>query len=250
MMTAQTHQCFGRFWLFLFLLCQGAAAFAQEPERILNAAYINFPPIAYTDASGQAAGEIIDLTNSLAKACGLRLQWRELPANRVRHHLRSGEVDMWPASRASSTLDGFVIETNPLDITVQLRAYYLNDLPEPATAATLQDRKLILIRGYTYRDQLERWLEGNNHAPLVAPDHVAALELLRRGRGDVLISFSHPVEQIVENDPLPELNSELLDEWQLTLLISRRTEGAESIVEALNATIADHHRTREKARKY
>ena len=224
-------------WLGLLAISFVAQAWAAEP-RELNAAYIHFPPVAYTSVEGLPSGDIIQLAEQLAAELNLKLIWREYPINRIHHLLKTGEVDLWPSSKGVPALSSFTFESEPLLLRVKLSAYYRPDLFGEFHPDDLRSAQLILIRGYTYRDQLKAILADNPRSPIIAPNHSAALKLLNRGRGDLLISFAQPVFETLKGQPSPPLRAHVIDEWPLAFLVSRKTQGAVDLVEQLNDAYA------------
>lgn len=220
-----------------FILASGLLsiqAVADDAPRDLRAAYIDFPPLAYTDDQGNPAGDIIRLSEELAASSGLRLIWQKIPVNRIHRNLRNGDIDLWPTSGSLPALQGYTLETQPLDISIRLCAYSRAPTPALEHLAQLVDRQLILIRGYTYRGELDQVLAKTSKPPVVAPNHIAALELLNRGRGDYLIHFSHPMDEALAEYPVSGLRCDLLATWPLALVVSQQTRDAQGIVDALN----------------
>ncbi|SDR76057.1 polar amino acid transport system substrate-binding protein [Halopseudomonas sabulinigri] len=208
---------------------------AEEALPVLNAGYISFPPIAYMDENGQAHGSIIELTNQLAADSGYRINWINYPINRIYHSLRSGDIDFWPGSPNVPALKDFTLSSQPLGISVRLCAFSLAGSQTITRAEQLRDKQLVLIRGYTYRDQLNTLFQENPHQPIVAPNHPAALELLQRGRGDYLISYGHPMQEAMKDYPLQGADCDTLDEWPLVYVVSRRNPQAQQLADTLDA---------------
>lgn len=208
-------------------------AMADTAPRVLNAAYLNFPPLAYTDHQGNPAGEMIELSNRIAAEAGVSLIWKEYPINRIYRNLGTGEIDFWPGSQAVPALSDTTLETGPLDVTIKLCAYAREGTPMVSSTLELGDARLILIRGYTYRDQLDYLFENSSSMPIVAPNHIAALQLLEKDRGDYLIHFAQPFEEALKVYPVANLHCNLLHEWPLALVISRQTPQARELVESL-----------------
>lgn len=217
------------------LLAWPFSAHAHEPLPILNAGYINFPPIAYTDEDGKAQGSIIELTNQLAADNGYRVNWINYPINRIYHTLKSGDIDFWPGSPNVPALKDFTLSSKPFGISVKLCAFSLENSKTITAIDQLGDKQLVLIRGYTYRDQLKTIFENNPHQPIVAPNHPAAMDLLRRGRGEYLISYGHPMQEAMKNYPLQDAHCDTLDEWPLVYVISRRNPNAQLIADTFDA---------------
>tara|TARA_R110000764_G_scaffold8822_1_gene29096 strand:- start:504 stop:1292 length:789 start_codon:yes stop_codon:yes gene_type:complete len=210
-------------------------AHAEDSLPVLNAGYISFPPIAYMDENGRAHGSIIELTNQLAADSGYRINWVNYPINRIYLSLRNGDIDFWPGSPNVPALRDFTLSSQPLGISVRLCAFSLAGSQTITSAEQLSDKQLVLIRGYTYRDQLDKLFQENPHQPIVAPNHPAALELLQRGRGDYLISYGHPMQEAMKDYPLQGAHCDTLDEWPLVFVVSRRNPHAQQLADALDA---------------
>lgn len=208
------------------LIC---ASLQADPLPVLRAAYIEFPPMAWTDEQGKPAGYIIDLSNRLAADSGVQLEWISYPLTRIRRALQQGQIDMWPGSAQVPAMRDYTLETRPLDLSVKLCAYHLSDTPAVADISGLRDQRLILIRGYTYRDQLDPILGVGRTTHMRAPEHQAALELLLRNRGDYLITFNQPLEDALKQKPVDDLRCSKLDEWPVAYIFSRKTAGAEQL---------------------
>ena len=207
----------------------------QSDLPVLTAGYIQFPPLAYTDEQGQAQGRIIELTNELAAASGFRVEWKRYPINRIYHYLETGDIDLWPGSPGVPALSRFTVESSALDINVKLCAFALEGTPKVSSLQDLSRHDLVLIRGYTYREQLNRVIAENHSYPIVAPDHIAAMELLLRGRAQYLISYGHPMQRAMRHYPLQGTRCDQLDEWPLVYVISRRNPDALQLAETLDS---------------
>ncbi len=84
--------------LIVFLSASAAAA---EPQT-LRAAYVNLPPLGYTDESGQPRGFVVDSFNEAARREGLRLIWQlggDVKSNN--NALQQGTLDVIPTGTDS-----------------------------------------------------------------------------------------------------------------------------------------------------
>ena len=95
----------------------------------------------------------------------------------------------------------------------------------------IRGKRLILIRGYTYRTN---WTGFANPAMLWSPLSRSALRLLALGRGDYLLDFGRPLEEAAKTVKVEGLQRSLLDEWPLALVVSRSLEDAEEVMERLD----------------
>ena len=221
--------------ILFFILGYPTSVSAEEPLPLLNAAYLTFPPMAYTDEQGNARGSIIELTNELAADSGYRIHWINYPINRIYRSLSNGNIALWPGSQHVPALADFTLESKPLDYNVKLCAFSFSGSTPLTSTEDLIDKQLVLIRGYTYRGQLKAVFDRAAHQPIVAPDHTAAMQLLATGRAEYLISYGHPMQESLANYPLQQTHCDKLGEWPLVFVVSRRNPDAQQIADNLDA---------------
>ncbi len=224
------------FGVFISLVCVFAAGHlrAEEPLRTLNAAFLAYPPMAYVDDHGEAAGSVIELTNRVAAESGVQINWKIYPIRRIYKGLRTGEIDFWPGSQAVPALSEFTRETGSIGMDVTLCAFSLGNTPPIIDPQDLREHRLILIRGYTYRAQLDQIFAESAYRPIVTPDHAAALQLLQMGRADYLISYNDPVGEVLKTNPETGARCDVLDSWPLVYVVSSRIPEAQRVLDALN----------------
>lgn len=201
--------------------------------RTLNAAFLHYPPLAYLDENGEAAGRVIDMTNRIAAQSALKLDWKIYPIKRIYKGLQNGEIDIWPGSQAIPALRDTTLETPSIGIEITLCAFSLEGTPPLDTLEDLSRSQLVLIRGFTYRAQLDGILQQSVRRPIVAPDHSAAMQLLEKGRADYLISYNDPIERALLEYPQPGSKCEVIDRWPLVYVISRQATDARDIASKL-----------------
>ena len=205
-----------------------------ESTRVLRGGYIDFPPLSYTDASGQAAGEGIELTNRIAREAGFEVTWQEYPLGRIYHSFRHNLIDLWPGSSGVPPIQPYTLETpNAPGMRIRLYAYHLETTPAIEAMEQIRGKRLILVRGYTYLNKLDR-IRQSSEDVVVAPNHRSALRLLALGRGDYLLDFGRPLEEAAKTVKVEGLQRSLLDEWPLALVVSRSLEDAEEVMERLD----------------
>lgn len=222
-----------RISLGLLLTLYTSFVHAAEPVRTLNAAFLNFPPMAYFDENGEPAGSVIELTNRVAAQSGLRINWVSYPIRRIYHSLTTGKIDFWPGSQAIPALRDATLETPSIGLDITLCAFSLGATPAIESVQDLARKDLVLIRGYTYRAQLDDIFEKNKRRPIVAPDHVAAMQLLQKGRADYLISYADPIKKALLHYPQADSKCDVLDTWPLVYVVSKNIPDADGIAAAL-----------------
>lgn len=189
--------------LFLVLL---AALFtspvlgSEDSRRVLKVGYVEFPPFEYRDENGNPAGEFIELTRKVADEAGYDLRFIYVPISRVYFYLQRGAVDMFPGLTNIHLLQGSIIESSIRPVQVQLSAWSRQSTPAPAQFSDFQNKVLILIAGYSYGGLIDVLREDPSIRLTEAPSHGAAINMLRRGRGDYLLDYKQPVEEVLKGD--------------------------------------------------
>lgn len=222
----------------LVLIGQLWAAEAQRP--VLKGAYIEFPPLTYTNGQGEPAGPYTEATNRLANEAGYEIEWRSLPIDRIYLYLREGKLDLWLGSRGVPTLSEWTLEPDFSFREIRLRAYHMETTEPVSGIPDLQGKHLIMIRGYTYMDRLEDVIEAAGTRVDKASTHRAGLRMLKAGRGDYLLDFGAPVTQALEKLPLPAITHSPLTGWNTTLVFSRQTDDVDAIVRDFESAWSDN----------
>ena len=221
--------------LMALMLIIGTQAAAETPTPTLKGAYIEFPPLSYTNDSGKPAGSYIKRVNELAERAGYRIRWQSLPIDRIYLYLREGDIDFWLGSSGVPELADWTREPDFTFPPIRLKAYFTDDTPAIAGKDDLRGESLILIRGYTYLDRLAPVTDAPRTGVGKAPDHKAGLRMLKARRGDYLLDFQKPVENALEKEPLPAINEHLLMQWDTGLVFSRQTDNLDRIIRDFEA---------------
>lgn len=214
----------------MMLLIAPAWAGDEGQRPVLKGAYIEFPPLTYTDEQGKPAGPYVEATNSLARDAGYRIKWRSLPIDRIYLYLREGKLDLWLGSQGVPTLSDWTLEPDFSFRGIHLQAYHLRSTEPVSDIMDLRGSHLIQIRGYTYMNRLEPVMEAEETRVDQASTHQAALHMLKAGRGDYLLDFEAPVTRTLEKIPSPEITHSPITSWGTTLVFSRKTADVERII--------------------
>ncbi len=189
----------------LVSLCLAGAVQAQSARDTLRVGYVDVPPLAYQGADGRAEGVFIELTRRVAEEAGYELDFQYLPVSRVYFYLRTGGIDIWPGVTDVPALQNEVLESFVSPLPFQLSAWGMDNAPPVFHFNDLNGRTLILISGYTYGG-LAAALESTPGIKVTeAPNHEAAVAMLRRGRGDYLLDYQDPVRAVLGEFPLDSI---------------------------------------------
>ncbi|WP_091999147.1 substrate-binding periplasmic protein [Marinobacter pelagius] len=187
-------------WVTMALLAIAASSSVAEPtgdRRVLTIAYNEFPPFAHHTESGEASGEIIEVTRKVVEEAGYEPEFLFLPISRIYLYLKNGTVDAWPGLTNIPQLEGEVLESWAQPLTVQLSAWYLEGNPPLNHFDDLQGKTVIVIGGYTYAGMIQWLRESGQILVTEAPNHRAAIDMLKRRRGDYVLDYRAPVREIL-----------------------------------------------------
>ncbi|EBA01290.1 substrate-binding periplasmic protein [Marinobacter sp. ELB17] len=174
-----------------------ALADPTQTRQILQVGYMEFPPFTYQNSRGQAAGEFIDITRKVVLEAGYTTEFVFLPPSRLLLHLRNGTVDLAPSLSGTPLLVYETLESWVSPVTLELHAWHLNTTETLKTFDQIKHKRVIVISGYNYGG-LMSWMEKQSDIALTeAPGHRAAIEMLKRNRGDYLLDYHKPVQELL-----------------------------------------------------
>jgi polar amino acid transport system substrate-binding protein len=217
---------------------------AQEPDPsplpLLKAAYLDFPPLTYTDENGQPAGSYVSLTERAARSAGYRVEWTELPVGRIFLQLERGELDLWPGVAGVPRIQPFTEETAARIGNLTQAAVSFRDAPQKCTFTDLAGKRLILVAGYTYLGTLDALKKDGVTDFSYAPNHQAGLGMLERDRGDYFLDYIEPLSVALEQSPVKNLKWCELMKSRLSIVVSRKTLNHRAIIDRLNAGLEEN----------
>jgi polar amino acid transport system substrate-binding protein len=185
-------------WLLGFALASPMALADPAPDRqILQVGYTEFPPFTAQNSRGQATGEFIDITRKVIMEAGYASEFVFLPPSRMLLHLRNGKLDLAPTLNGTPLLMYETLESWVSPVTVELHAWHLNTTETLKTFDQVKNKRLIVISGYNYGG-LMLWMEKQSDIDLTeAPNHRAAIDMLKRNRGDYVLDYFKPVQELL-----------------------------------------------------
>lgn len=209
---------------------------SREAKPLIQVGFYEFPPYSYSDSQGRPQGAILRLTRRLLEHAGYPYELRTYPGARLYSGLQDGSVHIWPGAPGKPELAGHTLETRTQLGEIVLNLYFRRDTLLPRIPEDLKGRGIILISGYSY------WQQSNAliNDPALAMhqhrtgSHRAALEMLRRRRGDFLLDYQSPVEQARRRLGMEELPYLQLQHIPLKLIVSRHAPDAKALRNALD----------------
>lgn len=226
-------------WLIAALFCLHASASGKptladrlpRPLPALSVGYYEFPPYTYTAPDGTTRGSGAEIVRRILLKAGYRAEFRSLPSARLYLGLQDGSVQLWAGAPGKAELADSTLECERVLGHVDLNLYRLPSHPSPPLPQGLAGKRVILISGYSYWKPITDLLEDpqlklEQHR---TSTHVAALQMLERGRGDYLIDYQTPVEQARRELQMAPLAFDRLYSVPTKLIVSRRAPDAEAL---------------------
>lgn len=221
--------------LSIGLLC--TLTLSAEPQPTVTVGYYEFPPLSYTDANGKPQGSGIKLAESMLTELGYNIVFKGLPSARLYAQLIAGEVDLWPGSLGKQELAGHVLESSIYISEATLALFYHPLTPAPQLPDGLQNKKIILISGYSYWPPVTEWLADPklNITTVRTSKHEAATAMLLRNRGDYLLNYITPMQEAQQQLGMTEIKLPYvsINSMPLTFIISKKSPYASQLLKGL-----------------
>lgn len=222
---------------YLILLVFGLSGFCHAQQPVVVVGYYDFPPSVSTSPEGRAEGPLVDLLTRLLQRAGYAAEFRGLPIARLYNDMREGRVDLWAGAPAKPELAGYVLESDRPLSEVRLNLYYRPDTPPPNVRDELGGKVVIMLSGYSYWPRTRELLfDPTRKVQELRTNHRAsALALLLRKRGDYLLDYQLPMEKTIRDAGLSPLPHVTLEALPIRLIVSRKSDNAEVLLQRLDA---------------
>lgn len=185
------------------------------------------------DADGQLKNPLLKLAGALFNEAGVEWQSRALPAKRLFKYLREGVVPFSMLVRASSLESCCLFSGRPVAST-ELRIFRQQAVQPVKTKEDLAGKRVILIRGYSYGG-LGKYLRDPQNLVEVqeAASHTEAFLLFERGRGDYLIDYQGPAEEVLSEQAIADVVYDTYSRLDVFLVLSRSYPDASGVLNKL-----------------
>lgn len=210
-----------------------AQADAEAPVRI---GFLEFPPFSYLDAQQKPQGSMLAFARRLTEQAGLSAELTPYPPARLYHNLATGSTELTLGATGNPAISEHVLTGKEVIGWIDLRLYYPAGQAAPQLPHDLQGKRLLLIHGFTYWAPQARQLLDDAGLQLrlsKAHTHVAAIELLQRGRSDYLLDYQPPIEEALAQSGGGKLQGLTLHSLPVSLLLSRHSPRAEALLARL-----------------
>lgn len=222
-----------RYSVLLLALFSG---FCRADLPVVTVGYYDFPPSIYTTHEGRTAGPLFDLLTRMLQRGGYTPEFRAMPIARLYNELREGRVDLWAGAPGKEELKGHVLESDRPLAQVRLNLYYRSDTPAPKVPDDLAGKVMIMLSGYSYWPRTRDLLLDPAREIIQLRTHhrEAALELLRRQRGDYLLDYQLPIDQVLKRTGQPPLPYVTVESLPIRLIVSRKSYDAPLLLQKMD----------------
>lgn len=223
--------------LLTCLLCQGVAyaeTHGAASGPLITMGYIEFPPVFFTNFSGEPEGLLIDLARQVIPKAGYRWRHRSLPAKRMAQEIADGKLDLWIGLSTLPEFEGTTLVGDPVVATIQLNAYWLGDKPPIKAKEDLNGKRIITMHGYSYGGWIQ-YIQDAAHQIVEcrAYDHRQAVDMLRLGRCDYLLNYSGPMKDELARAPIAALQLQSISALEARFVVSRKSKYADHLLNSL-----------------
>lgn len=224
-----------------FVLTSSLSAFANDansPEFIYG-----YPDVSVwttrRNADGQLKNPLLNLADTLFEQAGIPFKAKPYPAKRLFSYLKEGVIPFSMLVRASSLEECCLFSSKPVTST-ELRIYRRSQSPMIRTQEDLAGKHVIMIRGYSY-GSLGKYLRAReNQVQIIdAAGHETAFQLLERNRGNYIIDYQGPAEEMLFDNPIADIAFDSFKRLDVYLVVSRDYPNAAELMNHLETQIAN-----------
>jgi len=220
------------FVLLCMFLCNLAQAIA--PVKV---GYVEFPPLFSTSNDGSAQGELVDLLDKVLNRAGYQYVVSPYPPKRLFRYLNRGKIDLWLGLDNKEIIRERVLVGQSTVSELHLFAYSLPSAPQVIDFSSLNNKSVIVIRGYGYGGRMEYIKDPSNNITYIeTPNHDSGLNLLKIGRADYFLDYQAPINVALRCIFFEQLNSTKLASFPIRFIVSNRSEAHTKLLKALETS--------------
>lgn len=190
------------------------------------------------DDHGLPANPLLKLAKVLFEEAGLPWKAQAFPAARMFSQLKGGQANFAMLVKAPALQECCLVSRLPVAST-ELRVYWLGETPPIQKREDLAGKSLITILGYSYGD-MAPFLndEKNKLEKTPVPKHQSAFDMLAQKRGDYLLDYAGPANEVLEDKNIPGIRFTALGRMDVHLVLSKSYPDAQKTMARLEAIAA------------
>jgi ABC-type amino acid transport substrate-binding protein len=224
--------------LFLFPIANAQAMDAEMP--MLEYGY---PDVSVwttqRDADGQLKNPLLKLAKVMFSEAGLQWNSKPYPAKRLFKYLKEGIVPFSMLVRVPSLQECCLFSEKPVTST-ELRIYRRADTSPVSMLEELKGKRVIMIRGYSYGGVGKYIRDATNGIEVQeASSHAAAFQLFERNRGDYVVDYTGPAEEVLTAQASENIAFDVFKQLDVFLVLSRSYPNAQLVMKKLENIAAE-----------
>ncbi len=223
---------------FLTVFSPSPRAASPETDPLV-VGYVDFPPFTYTNDQGNAAGYLNELTRRVAEHIEQPLEFREMPAARLRRGLRTGRVDVFQGIRVFADQSDRVLASDQVLLPIDLMVYSRPGESACKGEAQFAGTRVGVLRGYSYGGLHDRLTRAGDVELMELNSRSSAYQVLLNGRVDCVLDYRRPARVAQKALGNPALEKTLLRRLETYWLVSDAGTSAGEILERFQAAYAE-----------
>jgi hypothetical protein len=231
------------FYISLFIFLCSSVPVSASQDDLKPALEYAYPDVSVWTTKrtpyGNLDNPLLRLATNLFWEVGIDFTAAPYPAKRMFQRLIYGESQFSMLVRAPQLLKGCCLVSEKPVAVVELRAFHSKKFPKIIERADFIGKRVILIRGYSYAG-LTKYIKAKNSQVkyTVAPDHKKAFELLKRGRGEYVIDYARPADEILKEVSIKGLTYSTLKQSDIHMFLHKSFPNAPEVMTKLEKAAA------------
>ena len=228
--------------ILILLSCQVSTSASAERAKFPEMIY-GYPDVSVwttrRNEDGQLNNPLLKLAQVLFDEAGIEWQAKAYPARRLFSYLKDGVVPFSMLVRAPSLEQCCLFSKKPVTGT-ELRFYRRTQSAAVKSRQDLNGKRVITIRGYSY-GSLGGYLRAQeNRVEIIeAASHEAAFKLLERDRGEYVIDYQGPAQEVISDHSIEVITSDFYQQLDVFMVLSRDYPDAVEVLNKLEASVAE-----------
>jgi polar amino acid transport system substrate-binding protein len=193
---------------FLFLSAFNAAISIAEPNQAqhIKVGVLHFPPYYVLSPNKPVTGIYADLSRKVLEEAGFSYSITGYPPTRFYEQLGDGTTDMFIGIKGAKAIEGKVTYSETILNGLELRAYSWPGSMLASKKEDLLGKKVIIIRGFGYGGLIKYLKSPKTDIDLIETNyHENSFRMLQAGRGDYLLNYKEPAEEVATKLPIDNL---------------------------------------------
>ena len=232
----------GQATLFVALTGLPSLAWSQAVPALAKAnevefAYIEHPPVMFTNAQGLPDGTLVKLGAALLKNAGIPSRFVSYPAPRLFNNLETGTSQMSILIRSPGSENCCLLGKESISGD-EIKVLYFGGKTPISSREDLVGKSIITIRGYTYGG-ISSFIDDpkNRITREIAGTQEAAYDMLRLGRADYLLDLGLTSRKFLAIKPAKNLKEVVVARTYAYIAVSKAYPNAEKLLEQLEAAL-------------